>query len=59
LLQYLTPAMQMIWAVVVEHEPMPPARWLGFALIWIALAIFTADALSRAYRRRTGNLLPS
>jgi chloramphenicol-sensitive protein RarD len=59
LLQYLTPAMQMIWGVVVEHEPMPPARWLGFALIWIALAIFTADALSRAYRRRTGNLLPS
>ena len=59
LLQYLTPAMQMIWGVVVEHEPMPPARWLGFALIWIALAIFTTDALSRAYRRRTGNLLPS
>jgi chloramphenicol-sensitive protein RarD len=59
LLQYLTPAMQMIWGVVVEHEPMPPARWLGFALIWLALAIFTADVLSRAYRRRTGNLLPS
>jgi chloramphenicol-sensitive protein RarD len=59
LLQYLTPAMQMIWGVVVEHEPMPPARWLGFALIWIALGIFTTDALSRAYRRRTGTLLPS
>jgi chloramphenicol-sensitive protein RarD len=59
LLQYLTPAMQLIWGVVVEREPMPPARWLGFALIWIALAIFTTDALSRAYRRRTGNLLPS
>ena len=59
LLQYLTPAMQMIWGVLVEHEPMPPARWLGFALIWIALAVFTTDALSRAYRRRTGTLQAS
>lgn len=56
LLQYLTPAMQLVWGVAVENEPMPPARWLGFALIWAALAIFTTDALSRAYRRRTGTL---
>jgi chloramphenicol-sensitive protein RarD len=48
LLFYLTPAMQLTWGVVVGHEPMPPARWLGFALIWVALAIFTADALWRA-----------
>jgi chloramphenicol-sensitive protein RarD len=27
---------------------MPAARWLGFALIWLALAVFTADALWRA-----------
>lgn len=52
LLQYLTPSMQMIWGVLVDHEPMPPLRWLGFALIWTALAVFTADALSRAYRGR-------
>ena len=48
LLFYLTPAMQMTWGVVVGHEPMPPARWLGFALIWVALAVFSADALWRA-----------
>ncbi|MDT5256240.1 MAG: chloramphenicol-sensitive protein RarD, partial [Mycobacterium sp.] len=48
LLFYLTPAMQLTWGVVVGHEPMPPARWLGFALIWLALAVFTADALWRA-----------
>ena len=23
---------------------MPPARWLGFAMIWVALAVFSADA---------------
>lgn len=50
LLQYLTPAMQMTWGVVVGHEPMPPARWLGFALIWVALVIFTADAVTRTRR---------
>ena len=47
LLFYLTPAMQLMWGVVVGHEPMPPARWLGFALIWVALAVFSADALWR------------
>lgn len=59
LLQYLTPSMQMIWGVLVNHEPMPPARWLGFALIWGALAIFSADAISRTYRNRPGTLHPS
>jgi chloramphenicol-sensitive protein RarD len=48
LLFYLTPAMQLTWGVVVGHEPMPAARWLGFALIWVALAVFSADALWRA-----------
>jgi chloramphenicol-sensitive protein RarD len=47
LLFYLTPAMQLTWGVVVGHEPMPPVRWLGFALIWLALAVFSGDALRR------------
>ncbi len=59
LLQFLTPSMQMVWGVLVDHEPMPPVRWLGFALIWTALAVFSADALARAYRRRTGSLQAS
>jgi chloramphenicol-sensitive protein RarD len=48
LLFYLTPAMQLTWGVIVGHEPMPPARWLGFALIWLALAVFSADGLWRS-----------
>lgn len=59
LLQYLTPSMQLIWGVLVDHEPMPPVRWAGFALIWIALGIFSTDALSRALRMRTGTLQAS
>lgn len=48
LLQYLTPGLQMAWGVFVGHEPMPVGRWAGFVLIWLALAVFTADAVRRA-----------
>ena len=47
LLQYLTPALQMAWGVIVGHEPMPVGRWAGFVLIWVALAVFTGDAIRR------------
>jgi chloramphenicol-sensitive protein RarD len=45
LLFYLNPALQMAWGVAVGHEPMPPARWVGFALIWVALLVMTFGAL--------------
>jgi chloramphenicol-sensitive protein RarD len=48
LLFYLTPAMQLTWGVLVGHEPMPAARWLGFALIWAALGVFSGDAIWRS-----------
>jgi chloramphenicol-sensitive protein RarD len=50
ILQYLTPALQLAWGVLVGHEPMPASRWIGFGLIWTALAVFTADALHRSRR---------
>lgn len=53
LLFYLTPAMQLSWGVLVGHEAMPPARWVGFALIWVALAVFTVDAVRRARADRS------
>ncbi len=59
LLQYLTPSMQLTWGLVIGDEPMSPTRWTGFALIWIALAIFTADGLVRTYRARAGSLQAS
>jgi chloramphenicol-sensitive protein RarD len=59
LLMYFNPALQMSWGILVGHEPMPPARWIGFGLIWIALIVFSADGLFRAHRGRTGTLLPS
>ncbi len=59
LLLYLNPAMQMTWGVVVGHEPMPPARWAGFALIWLALVVFTVDAIRRARRGSTVETAPA
>lgn len=57
LMFYLTPAMQLTWGVLVGHEPMPPARWLGFALIWLALLVISADALWRV-RAASGRVRP-
>ncbi|MDV2475262.1 EamA family transporter RarD [Rhodococcus zopfii] len=50
MLQYLTPSLQMAWGVLVLHEAMPASRWIGFSLIWLALVIYSADALRRARR---------
>ena len=52
LLFYLTPAMQLTWGVLVGHEPMPVGRWVGFGLIWLALAVFSGDAIRRARKGR-------
>ncbi len=51
LLQYLAPVIQLLIGVAVRHEPMPPARLAGFAIVWLALAVFTYDSV-RAYRRQ-------
>nr|WP_067655853.1 EamA family transporter RarD [Nocardia harenae] len=59
LLQYLTPALQMLWGIAVLHEPMPPSRWAGFALIWCALLVFSTHAVFRARaNRRAAPQLP-
>ncbi|MFF3113858.1 EamA family transporter RarD [Kitasatospora sp. NPDC057904] len=47
LLQYLAPVFQFLIGVAVFHESMPPARWAGFGLVWVALAVLTWDALRR------------
>ncbi|MBB5160237.1 chloramphenicol-sensitive protein RarD [Mycobacterium sp. AZCC_0083] len=47
LLFYLNPAMQMALGVLIGHEPMPVGRWIGFALIWVALVVMTIDALRK------------
>jgi chloramphenicol-sensitive protein RarD len=45
LLQYLAPILQLACGVLIYGEPMPPARLAGFALVWLALAVFTWDGV--------------
>lgn len=51
LLFYLNPGLQMAWGVLIGQEPMPVGRWVGFALIWVALVIMTVGALRGKSRR--------
>ncbi|HEY4956659.1 MAG TPA: EamA family transporter RarD [Caldimonas sp.] len=49
LLQYCSPTIQFLLGIWLFHEPFGAARLAGFALIWIALALYTFDGV----RRRT------
>lgn len=63
MLQYIAPLMQFLIGVLVFREAMPTVRWVGFSLVWLALAILTIDALRsvRATRlaERAGRLTAS
>jgi chloramphenicol-sensitive protein RarD len=53
LLQYLAPVFIFVLGLLVFHEPMPAERWVGFAMVWAALALLSWDALHNAHRGRT------
>jgi chloramphenicol-sensitive protein RarD len=46
-IQYLTPILQFSAGYFILGEEMPPVRWIGFGLVWVSLAILTADAFRR------------
>jgi len=46
-LQYASPSMQFLLAVLVYGEPFRAAQAGAFALIWLALAVFAAHTLRR------------
>jgi len=51
LLQYLAPTIQFALGLLVFHEEMTPVKWAGFALVWLALVIFTTEALRHRSRQ--------
>lgn len=51
LLQYLAPILQFAIGVALLEERMPPERWIGFGLVWLALVVFTAEALHTRRRQ--------
>ncbi|GAB3885431.1 EamA family transporter RarD [Terrabacter terrigena] len=56
LVQFFTPVMQLLCAVLLLGEHMPRERWIGFGIVWLALVVLSVDSLvslrgSRAARR--------
>lgn len=45
LLQYISPTLQFLIGVYLLGEPFDHARLVGFACIWVALALFVVDGL--------------
>ncbi|MCI9857408.1 EamA family transporter RarD [Microbacterium proteolyticum] len=58
LLQFVAPVIQFVIGVWVLHEPMTLERWLGFALVWVALVLLSADSIvaSRRHRRAVADV---
>ncbi len=53
LLQFVTPVLQLLCGVLLLGEQMSRARWLGFAIVWAALALLSIDSLVEGGRRRS------
>jgi chloramphenicol-sensitive protein RarD len=43
LILYVAPVLSFIIGAFVLREHMPPERWAGFAIVWVAIAILTVD----------------
>jgi chloramphenicol-sensitive protein RarD len=52
LLQYVGPTLQLLLGVYLYREPFDAAKLAGYAAIWLALAVFSADGLWVAWRQR-------
>ena len=54
LTQYLAPIIQFLIGVFVLQEDMPFARWMGFAIVWVALIVLTVDMFLAGRAGRAG-----
>lgn len=52
LMQYITPTLQLLLGVWLYQEPFGGARLFGFALIWGALLLYSAEGAWRAWATR-------
>lgn len=52
LIQFITPVLQLIVGVTLLGEVLTSARWVGFAIVWVALAFLTVDSVATSRRRR-------
>ena len=50
IMQYIAPTMIFLTATFVFHEPLSQVQLLAFAMIWVALVIYTGSMLGQARR---------
>ena len=50
-LQYITPMCQFAIGVFIFGEAMPGSRWIGFFIVWLALVVFSIDAVRHSRQR--------
>jgi len=52
LLQALGPILQFLLGYYAFREPMTSARWFGFYLVWLAVIVFSYDAIKTSRKNR-------
>ncbi|MBM7366009.1 EamA family transporter RarD [Gordonia hydrophobica] len=56
LIQFITPIMQLLCAVLVLDEHLPRERWIGFGIVWIALLLLATDSVLKAWSTRSSSI---
>ncbi|MBR7743259.1 EamA family transporter RarD [Phycicoccus sp. BSK3Z-2] len=52
LLQFVTPVLQLLAGVFVLGEDVSGRLWVGFGIVWVALAVLSYDSVTAARRHR-------
>jgi chloramphenicol-sensitive protein RarD len=55
ILQYLGPVIQFIIGIWIFHEHMSGLRWAGFVIVWLALVMFTLEAILHHRNQQVAN----
>ncbi len=59
LMQYISPTIQLLTGVLLYDEPFTGHRAIGFCVIWVALAVYSAEGLWRFVRARSESAQPT
>ncbi len=58
LMQYLAPTLQFLIGIFIFREPFPPAKMVGFSIIWMALLLYSIEGIvSHLRKKRTKTLV--
>ncbi|MBB2920374.1 EamA family transporter RarD [Cupriavidus alkaliphilus] len=56
LLQYTGPTLQLLLGVWLWHEPFPAQKQVGYALIWLSLALYAAEGVWMNARQKPASI---